>query len=220
MRLDYKSGFGIRYQAIAMNITTKLLTLEQFLDFDDSHINEYELVDGRLLPMPEPSELHEEILEFLSFMFELTYRRHKLKYSVRKRNALSVGEAKARRPDIAIIERSKVFMKDRPTRGITTKPFAIVEIVSSNWSTDLVDKQEEYQAIGVPEYWIIDYRGRIPAKYCLRGKGKKIIVLILDENGEYQRTEFLPGETIPCQTFPDLTLSVDQVLAADAEDIV
>ncbi|HAA33082.1 MAG TPA: hypothetical protein DCE56_41870 [Cyanobacteria bacterium UBA8553] len=62
-----------------MNITTKLLTFEQFLDFDDGNeINEYELVDGRLLLMPEPSELNEELLEFLSFIFELAYRRRKL----------------------------------------------------------------------------------------------------------------------------------------------
>jgi len=203
-----------------MNTTTKLLNFARFLDFDDGNeINEYELVDGRLIVMPEPSELHEEILEFLSFMFELAYRRRKLKYSVRKRNALSLGAAKARRPDIAIIERPKVFLDDKPSRGITTKPFMIVEIASSNWSTDLVDKQEEYQALGVPEYWIVDYRGQIPAKYCLRGKGKKVIVLTL-EKGEYQRVENLPGEIIYCQTFPDLKLTINQVLAAEAEDVI
>jgi Uma2 family endonuclease len=203
-----------------MNTATGLLIFEQFLDFDDgSELNEYELVDGRLVLMPEPSELHEEILEFLSFMFELTYRRRKLKYSVRKRNALFLGQAKGRRPDLAVIERPKAFRNDQPSRGITTKPFMIVEIASSNWSTDLVDKQEEYQALGVPEYWIVDYRGQIPAKYCLRGKGKKVIVLTL-LNGEYQRAEYIEEETIPCKTFPELALSVDQVLAADAEDVV
>lgn len=202
-----------------MTVTT-ILTFEQFLNFNDGNeLNEYELVDGRLLIMPEPSELHEEILEFLSFMFELTYRRRKLKYSVRKRNSLFVEETKARRPDIAVIERPKVFNDNQPIQGIRTIPFMIVEIASGNWSTDLVDKQEEYQALGVPEYWIVDYRGQIPAKYCLRGKGKKVIVLTLD-NGEYQRSEYLVGETIPCKTFPDLVLTVNQVLAADADDIV
>lgn len=203
-----------------MNTATKFVTFELFLNFDDGNeLNEYELVDGRLVLMPEPSELHEEILEFLSFMFELTYRRRKLKYSVRKRNSLFVDETKARRPDIAVIERPKIILDNQPIQGIRTTPFIIVEIASGNWSTDLVDKQEEYQALGVPEYWIIDYRGQIPAKYCLRGKGKKVIVLTL-ENGEYQRSEYLEGANIPCQTFPELTLSVDQVLAADAEDVI
>ncbi|MDY7012559.1 MAG: hypothetical protein SVX43_02970 [Cyanobacteriota bacterium] len=69
------------------------------------------------------------------------------------------------------------------------------------------------------EYWIVDDRGNIPAKNCLRGKGKKVIVLTLDGN-QYRRSEYLEGENIPCPTFPSLTLSVDCVLAADAEDIV
>jgi Uma2 family endonuclease len=196
------------------------LTFKQFLDFDDGNeLNEYELVAGRLVLMPEPSELHEEILEFLSFMLELTYRKSKLKYSVRKRNAVQITETQSRRPDIAIIPRPEFYLDNQPRVGIKTQPLMIVEIASFNWSTDLIDKQEEYLALGVPEYWIIDYRGQIPAKYCQRGKGKKAIILIL-ENGEYQRSEYLEGETIPCQTFPGLTLTVDQILAADAEDIV
>lgn len=203
-----------------MITTPLLLTFKQFLDLDyGEELNEYELVAGRLVLMPEPSELHEEILEFLPFMFELAYRKRKLKYSVRKRNALQISETQSRRPDIAIIQRPQFYPDDQPRIGIQTKPFMIVEIASSNWSTDLIDKQEEYLALGVPEYWIIDYRGQIPAKYCLRGKGKKVIVLSL-ENDEYQRSEYLEGEIIPCQIFPDLKLTVDQVLAADAEDVV
>lgn len=201
-----------------MNTATQI-TFEQFLNFNDGNeINEYELVDGRLVLMPEPSELHEEILEFLSFMFELTSRRQKLGYSIRKRNSLFVNDTKARRPDIAVIQRPKVLSSSGSIQGIRTVPFMIVEIASGNWSTDLIDKQEEYQALGVPEYWIIDYKGQIPAKYCLRGKGKKAIILTL-ENGEYQSSEYLEGETIPCKTFPDLTLKVEQLLVAEANDI-
>ncbi|MEH2413652.1 Uma2 family endonuclease [Nostoc sp.] len=203
-----------------MITTPKPLTFNQFLDFAaGNELNEYELVAGRLVLMPEKCELDEEILEFLSFMFELAYRKRKLKYSVRKRNALQINERQSRRPDIAIIQRPQFYPDDQPRMGIQTQPFMIVEIASSNWSTDLIDKQEEYLVLGVPEYWIIDYRGQIPAKYCLRGKGKKAIVLTL-ENREYQRSEYLEGETIQCLTFPDLTLTVDQVLAADAEDVV
>ncbi|NEZ68295.1 hypothetical protein D0962_37145 [Leptolyngbyaceae cyanobacterium CCMR0082] len=78
----------------------------------------------------------------------------------------------------------------------------------------LVDKQEEYEALKVQEYWIVDYRGQIPAKYCLRGKGPKVIVLKLTD-GIYQKAEYLQGEVVPCVTFPDLTLTTDQILAAE-----
>lgn len=189
------------------------LSFEAFIDFDDGNeLNEYELVDGRLLLMPEPDDWHEEILEFLSFMFELQYRRYKLAYSVRKRNALLIDNVRARRPDIAVIERPATRREDRKP-GIRTIPRLIVEVASGNWSTDLVDKQEEYEALKVPEYWIVDYRGQIPAKYCQRGKGQKVIVLVL-ENGTYQSAEYVAGETVPCRTFPQLNLTVDQILAA------
>jgi Uma2 family endonuclease len=88
--------------------------------------------------------------------------------------------------------------------------------------TQTIDKsidQKKYQALGVLEYWIIDDKSQIPAKYCLRGKGKKAIILTL-ENGEYQRSGYLEGEAIPCKTFPDLSLSVDQVLTADAGEVI
>lgn len=190
------------------------LTFEQFLALEDGgELTEYELLEGRVLPMPEPDDWHEEILEFLSFMFELHYRRSKLPYSVRKRNALYLDDMAGRRPDIAVIDRPATRREDRKP-GIRSIPRMIVEIASGNWSTDLVDKQEEYEVLRVPEYWIVDYRGQIPAKYCQRGKGKKVIALTL-EQGIYQKAEYLPGEPLPCLTFSALRLTVDQILAAE-----
>lgn len=46
-----------------------------------------------------------------------------------------------------------------------------------------------------------------------------MIVLAL-EDGEYQRVEYQPGETISGKTFPELKLRVNQVLAAEAEDVI
>lgn len=190
------------------------LTFEAFIDVEDGNeLNEFELVDGRLVLMPEPDDWHEEILEFLSFMFELQYRRMKLRCSVRKRNALMIDNTRGRRPDVAVIDRPDTRLEDRQT-GIRSVPRMIVEIASDNWSTDLVEKQEEYEALQVPEYWIVDYRGQIPAKYCQRGKGKKVIVLTLVD-GVYRKVEYVAGETVPCLTFPELELTVEQILAAE-----
>lgn len=134
-------------QAIA-----RTTTFDEFINFGDSNeLNEYELVAGRLVLISEPSDWHEEILEFLSFMFELQYRRQKLSYSVRKRSALMLNDRQGRRPDLAIIDRPATRQKNRKP-GIRTTPRMIVEIASGNWSTDLVEKQEEYGALGVNEY--------------------------------------------------------------------
>ena len=123
-----------------------------------------------------------------------------------------IDNVRGRRPDIAVIDRPATRREERRP-GIRTTPKLIVEIASGNWSTDLVEKQEEYEALQAPEYWIVDYRGQIPAKYCQRGKGPKVIALTLTD-GVYQKAEYLVGEVVPCSTFPSLELTVDQILAA------
>lgn len=162
--------------------------------------------------MPESDDWHEEILEFLSFMFELQYRRNMLSYSVRKRNALMIDNVRGRRPDVAVIERPPTQQEDRKP-GIRTIPKLIVEIASGSWSTDLIDRQGEYEALKMEVYWIVDYRGQIPAKYCLQDQGAKVVVLKLT-NGIYQKTEYLQGEVVSCSMFLELKLTVDQILAA------
>lgn len=196
-------------------LATQILTVDEFLQLEDDQCM-YELVRGALIRMPEPSDLHEAIVQFLNVEFTIEARRAKLNYSLRQRNALLIPEAidlkSARRPDLAVIDKPIRWRESEIEQGMRTVPHLIVEVASSNWSNDLIEKQEIYEAMGVPEYWIVDYRGLIPAKYCDRGKGKKVIVLRL-LNGEYQRTEFINDELIPCQTFPDLVLTVDQILS-------
>jgi Uma2 family endonuclease len=190
----------------------RLLSFEEFLDFDDgTELNEYELVDGRLVLMPEPDDWHEAIAAFLDFMFQLSARDAGLPLTTRKRTALYLQEAYGRRPDVAVIDKPKSYMGKR---GIYTTPYMIVEIASSNWSTDLVEKLEEYEKLGVTEYWIVDYRGQISARWSQREKRPKVIVLSL-ENGEYRRGEFIGDEVVPCLTFPALKLTVKQILEAN-----
>jgi len=32
-----------------------------------------------------------------------------------------------------------------------------VEVVSTNWEDDYIDKLDEYQRLGIQEFWIVDY---------------------------------------------------------------
>ena len=196
------------------SVTFQSLTIQQFLQLvnDDDPI-QYELVRGRLVAMPEPSDQHEEIVRFLDIELALIIRQSKFNWTTRRRNLLELDPASGRRPDLAVIAKPERWRENEIEQGIKSVPYLIVEVASSNWSNDLIDKQEEYEALGIPEYWIVDYKGQIPAKYCLRGKGKKVIVLTL-ENGAYKRVEYVLGETVPCQTFPDLILTVDQIVSA------
>jgi hypothetical protein len=79
----------------------------------------------------------------------------------------------------------------------------VVEVVSENRREDYVIKRGEYELANVPEYCIVDPK---------RGKQKiRLFALIEGEEG-YTYTDFLPGEEIVSVVFPDLVLSVDEIL--------
>ena len=194
---------------------TKLLSIQEFLDLAQDDGPQYELVNGLLLQMPEPSQLHEEIVGFLDFEFKLQLRQTQDQAkTTRRRNVLTMPPAIGRRPDLALIAKSERWRESEIEQSITTVPLLIVEVASSNWSNDLIDKQEEYQSLKVPEYWIVDYQGQIPAKYCQRGKGTKVIHLVLEQSGQYKKVEYVGSEIVPCKVFPVLQLTVDQIIRA------
>ncbi|MDJ0703626.1 MAG: Uma2 family endonuclease [Leptolyngbyaceae cyanobacterium MO_188.B28] len=185
------------------------LTFEAFLDFDDGNeLNEYELIAGKLVLMPQPGAWHEAIVAFLDFEFTLEIRRLKLPYTTRRRNPLEVSPGFGRRPDLAVIDQPRDYRADLP--GIRSVPHMIVEVASGNWVNDL-EKIEEYQSLGIREYWIVDYFRHIAGKYCQRGKGPKVIAFSL-QDGEYQRVECVENEIVPCLTFPALKFRAEQMM--------
>ncbi len=78
----------------------------------------------------------------------------------------------------------------------------VVEVVSpgkEGEKRDYIDKKIEYQNKQIPEYWIVD-----PEK-------NKISILSL-VNREYEVNEFTDNQIIVSETFPKLTLTVEQIL--------
>ena len=87
-------------------------------------------------------------------------------------------------------------------------PLLVAGIVSpyrnksdDNYRRDYVDKVQQYQALGIPEYWIIDPQAKL------------VTVLVL-KNGSYEKQEFRSNEQIVSETFPELKLTAAQVLQA------
>ncbi|MEH1838807.1 MAG: Uma2 family endonuclease [Nostoc sp.] len=82
-------------------------------------------------------------------------------------------------------------------------PLLVVEVVSE--STKIVDyraKRVEYNVLNIPEYWIVD-----PLT------NKVTIFTLIEEL--YEPVEFVNTERIQSQIFPELDLTVKQVLTAE-----
>ncbi|WP_333244054.1 MULTISPECIES: Uma2 family endonuclease [unclassified Microcoleus] len=89
-----------------------------------------------------------------------------------------------------------------------------VEVVSTNWEDDYVDKLEEYEGLAIAEYWIIDYLAIGKREYLGNLKIPTLFVFSLNAEGKYQRTQFRDNEPIVSPTFAESVLTEAQVLSA------
>jgi Uma2 family endonuclease len=87
----------------------------------------------------------------------------------------------------------------------------VVEVVSTNWETDYARKLEEYAFLGIPEYWIVDYRGLGGIAFIGKPKQPTFTVCqLVDE--DYQQQQYRLGESIVSPLLPNLQLALNDVL--------
>ncbi|MCW6051790.1 Uma2 family endonuclease [Lyngbya sp. CCAP 1446/10] len=202
-----------------MTITpTKLkqnLTFEQFVKQLPDEEGRYELVNGEIVKIL-PIRLHEDLADFLVKQFDKEIDRVPLNYRVSGRfmvrTLTSSGREQGRHPDVSVIDKTLWESKPFAHSAITEPLQLVVEVVSTNWEDDYIDKLDEYQRLGISEYWIVDYLALGSRDYLGNPKVPTVFVYLLDENGVYQMTAFRGNERIVSRTFPELALTAEQVL--------
>jgi len=85
-------------------------------------------------------------------------------------------------------------------------------VVSTNWSDDYALKLEDYETLGIAEYWICDYLGLGGKRYIGSPKQPTFSVYSLNTSGEYQVQQFRGQQRIESGFFPDLQLSLAQLI--------
>ncbi|MCC3591086.1 Uma2 family endonuclease [Microcoleus sp. PH2017_28_MFU_U_A] len=191
------------------------LTFEQFVKQLPDEDGRYELVNGEIVRIL-PIRLHETLAEFLSDSFKDEVKRLKLNYWVSGRfmvrTLTSNGREQGRHPDVSVINKTLWESQPFAYSAITEPLQLVVEVVSTNWEDDYIDKLDEYQRLGISEYWIVDYLALGSRDYLGNPKVPTVFVYLLDENGVYQMTAFRGNERIISRTFPELALTAEQVL--------
>lgn len=195
--------------------TKQLLTFEQFIKQLPDEEGRYEFVNGEIVKIL-PIRLHEDVADFLIKQFDREVDRVPLNYRVSGRFMLRTltpnGKEQGRHPDVTVVD--KTIWKSQPFAysALTEPPQLVVEVVSTNWEDDYIDKLDEYQRLGITEYWIVDYLALGSRNYLGNPKEPTVFVYLLDENGVYQMSAYRGSDRIISRTFPELALTAEQVL--------
>lgn len=142
------------------SIATQLMTLEDYLNYDDGTDTRYELVNGELIPMPTESELNNRIASFLfAYFLQLGIPYYCLRMGAQI--AVSGARATAREPDLLVLSEATVAALEGANHCLITQdmppPSLVVEVVSPKQENrDYRYKRTEYAARQIPEYWIVD----------------------------------------------------------------
>ncbi|MBD2340138.1 Uma2 family endonuclease [Calothrix sp. FACHB-156] len=196
--------------------TKQKLTFEQFLEKCPEE-GFYELVNGEIVEV-RSTRNHDDVADFIADSFKDEIKRLNLNYVVKNtavfKTITAEGVEQGRKPDVSVINKD-IWRANRNAYSALEEPIQLaVEVTSTNWEDDYIDKLDEYQRLGIREYWIVDYLAIGLREYLGNPKVPTVFVFLLDANGKYQRTQFRGAEIIVSATFPELTLTAEQVLTA------
>jgi Uma2 family endonuclease len=193
------------------------LTFEQFLEQCPLE-GRYEFVDGEIVRVLATRK-HDTVAEFISDVFKAESKRLNLNYWVSGRVTVATlnksnGQQQGRNPDVSVVDRT-VWDASPTVYSALLEPIQLaVEVVSTNWEDDYIDKRDEYQRLGIAEYWIVDYLAIGSREYLGNPKESSVFVYGLNGSGLYQQSRFQGTDRIISLTFPELNLTVDQILEA------
>lgn len=194
----------------------KPITFEQFLEWKPEN-GRYELHNGVIIEIQLTGE-HELVRAFLISELNFECRRLKLPYSVPAQVLVKPVEKESGYvPDVLLVNRSNLVNEPLWKKSSTVTQAAsiplVVEIVNTNWRDDYFLNFGEYEEIGIPEYWIVDYAALGGRRFIGNPKQPTISIYVLVE-GEYQGTQFRGSDQLQSPTFPELSLTAKAIFQA------
>ena len=194
----------------------KLYTFDEFIEwYPENSPRRYELHNGVIIEMPPATGDHTDIISFLIEVILPVLKQCGLPYRISASAFVKTPNAKsAYIPDMLVINhdnlKNEPLWKKQSTLIYPESIPLVIEIVSTNWQDDYYDKIRDYETMGIPEYWIVDYAALGGRKFIGNPKVPTIFVCELID-GEYQMTPFRGIDRIVSPTFPQLNLTVQQV---------
>jgi Uma2 family endonuclease len=177
----------------------------------------FELVNGEIVEMVNTRQ-HKDIAFFIMKNIYQESDRLNLNFIVTTQVVIKTinkkGMEQGRIPDVSVIDRT-LWRSAPADYAALTEPIQLaVEVVSTNWENDYVDKLYEYEQLGIKEYWIVDYLAIGSRALLGDPKFPTISVYVLNEQAKYERSQFRGDEMIVSPTFSELQITANSIFQA------
>jgi Uma2 family endonuclease len=129
-------------------------TWGEFVALDES--DRRELVEGDLVEVEAPTDIHEYIVTLLAFFLTAWARPRRAGFALVSGYKIRIDEHRGVMPDVQFYRTGNRAVRTRQALE-SGRPDLVVEVVSeSSGRYDRVTKLRYYAGIGVPEYWLVD----------------------------------------------------------------
>jgi Uma2 family endonuclease len=197
----------------------KLVNFEEFVEWlPENSAVRYELHNRNIIEMVQPVGEHEEVKGFLTVEISVEINRLGLPYGIPNQVIVRPPEKDSGYfPDVLVLNRANLvnetLWQKQSVLSLGASIPLVIEVVSTNWRDDYYLKYADYEEMGIPEYWIVDYAALGGRNFIGNPKQPTISVCNLVD-GEYQVLKFRENDRIVSQTFPDLNLTANQIFGA------
>ena len=191
-------------QCIARETTTTIATPIPIVKFtyedfrNTPEDKRYELLDGDLVTIATPGELHQSVSAQLGWRLVQFASENNLGRVYHAPFDAVLSELDVVQPDLLYVsnERTHIITPE----NIQGAPDLVVEILSPSTATrDRTFKRTLYARHGVKEYWMVDT------------SAKDITVLLLGDRGLEVADAYGEGETLTSPTLPGFRLKIDDI---------
>jgi len=197
-----------------IQVLPKLTTFDQFIEWLPEE-RRYELHEGKIVEM-QPTGKHEDIASFLTQELTLEYTRMNLPYRIPAKALVKLQEKETGyNPDVLLVDRlalpDEPLWEKKSTLIYGESISLVIEIVSSNWRDDYGYQLVDYEAMGIKEYWIVDYLGIGGVRFIGKPKQPTLSMYQLVD-GEYQVQRFRGKDVVNKSVIlPELNLTAEQI---------
>ena len=198
---------------------TKTVTFDEFAAwYPENSVRRYELHKGVIVEMPLGTGPHSRVTGFTRDEISAEIRRLKLPYFIPGDCLLKpIRDEAGYQPDVIVLDQVAIANEPRWDReSIITMGSSVrlaVEVVSTNWQDDYHFKFADYEKLGIPEYWVVDYAALGGRRFVGNPKQPTLSVYQLVD-GEYQISQFRGNDLVESLAFPELKLTASQIFRA------